>query len=178
MIRCVQNDWRYYGESSNISGRLASHKSQLRRQIHTNQSLQVDWTTYGEELFEFIVLYMSDDWSDVQNRRAKETELILFDRARSYNVFDSASRPGEANGFWHRLHTPEAKQKIREALKGRPNDALGRKVCIRGKFYPSIAQASRDTNMARKTIRIKVNDPNEPNFYILDETQEKNLGTV
>jgi hypothetical protein len=23
MIRCIQNDWRYYGESINVAGRLA-----------------------------------------------------------------------------------------------------------------------------------------------------------
>lgn len=42
MIRCKKNDWRYYGESSNVSGRLASHRSMLKRQIHPNKRLQLD----------------------------------------------------------------------------------------------------------------------------------------
>jgi hypothetical protein len=33
MIRCTQNDWRYYGESQNVSGRLASHRSLLNRKF-------------------------------------------------------------------------------------------------------------------------------------------------
>lgn len=42
MIRCKKNDWRYYGESKNVSGRLASHRSMLNRQIHPNKRLQLD----------------------------------------------------------------------------------------------------------------------------------------
>ena len=40
MVHCIKNDWRYYGESSNVSGRLASHKSLLNRKIHPNKNLQ------------------------------------------------------------------------------------------------------------------------------------------
>ena len=33
MIRCIINDFRYYGESNNVSGRLASHRSLLIRKM-------------------------------------------------------------------------------------------------------------------------------------------------
>lgn len=49
-------------------------------------------------------------------------------------------------------------------MKGRPNNLLGRKISIQGVQYPSIAEASRQTKMARKTIRKKVNDPKEKDF--------------
>jgi hypothetical protein len=49
-------------------------------------------------------------------------------------------------------------------LKGRPNHLLGRKLSIQGVEYPSIAEASRQTTMARKTIRKKLNDPHEHDF--------------
>jgi len=176
MVHCVKNDWRYYGESSNVSGRLASHKSLLNRKIHPNQNLQTDWDLYGLDFFEFIVLYMGEKWTEQSIRRGKETELIILDRTQCYNILEDGSRPGELNPFWKRLHTPETKQKIRQAL--RPNDLLGRKVSIRGLEYPSIAEASRQTNIARKTIRKKIEDKNEKFFFEIKNTGEENSGKV
>ena len=165
MIHCLKNDWRYYGESNNISGRLASHKSVLNRKIHPNRNLQKDFDLYGIDFFEFIVLYMGEKWTESYNRRGKETELIILDRNQCYNILEDASRPGELNLFWKKIYTPETKKKISQALKNRPNDLLGRKVSIKGVLYPSIAEASRQTNIARKTIRKKIEDKNEKEFF-------------
>lgn len=165
MIHCLKNDWRYYGESSNISSRLSSHKSLLNREIHPNRNLQKDWDLYGKDYFEFIVLYMGEKWTESYIRRGKETELIILDRNQCYNILEDMSRPGELNPFWKKIHTPETKKKISEALKNRPNDLLGRKVSINGIEYPSIAEASRQTNIARKTIRKKIEDKNEKYFF-------------
>jgi len=165
MVHCLKNDWRYYGESSNVSGRLASHKSLLNRKIHPNRNLQKDFDLYGIDFFEFIVLYMGEKWTESYNRRGKETELIILDRNQCYNILEDASRPGELNPFWKKIHTPETKKKISQALKNRPNDLLGRKVSVKGVLYPSIAEASRQTNIARKTIRKKIEDKNEKEFF-------------
>lgn len=170
MVYCIKNDWRYYGESSNISGRLASHKSLLNKKIHPNKNLQKDWDLYGSDFFEFIILYMGKRWTESYIRRGKETELIILDRNQCYNILEdtSRSRPGDLNPFWKKLHTPETKKKISEALKNRPNDLLGRKVSIRGIEYPSIAEASRQTNIARKTIRKKIEDKSEEFFFEIE----------
>lgn len=165
MIRCISNDWRYYGESNNVSGRLASHKSLLNRQIHPNKCLQTDWNFYGAEFFDFIVLFMGSKWELNYIRRAKETELIVLNRSIAYNILESSSKPGSQNTFWARLHSPETKKKISEALQNRPNELLGRKISIRGVIYPSIAEASRQTNIARKTIRQKVDNPEITDFF-------------
>lgn len=165
MVHCLKNDWRYYGESNNVSGRLASHKSLLNRKIHPNKNLQKDWDLYGLNFFEFKVLYMGEKWIESYIRRGKETELIILDRNQCYNILEDASRPGELNPFWKKIHTPETKKKISQALKNRPNDLLGRKVSIKGVEYPSIAEASRQTNIARKTIKKKIEDQNEKQFF-------------
>lgn len=175
MIRCVVNDWRYYGESSNVSGRLSSHKSLLNRQIHFNKCLQHDWNNYGQSMFEFIVCFMGLHWAEPHVRRAKETELIVLNRDLAYNILEDTSRPGEKNPFWKRLHTVESKKKISQALKNRPNDLLGLKISIKGKTYPSIAEASRQTNISRKTIRNKINNPTELEYYKIEVIE---LGTV
>jgi hypothetical protein len=173
MIRCIQNDWRYYGESSNISSRLASHRSMLNRKIHPNRCFQNDWDFYGPNNFEFVVLYMGKTWEDAIIRRGKETELIVLDRSLCYNILETISKPGEKNPFWGRIHTKQAKDKISQALKGRPNILLGKKISIKGTIYPSIAEASRQTGIARKTIRKKIDDPNAKDYFEID-----NLGNV
>jgi hypothetical protein len=170
MVRCIQNDWRYYGESKNVSGRLSSHRSLLNRKIHPNVALQVDWNTYGSENFDFIVLFMGENWNELTERRGKELELIILDRALSYNILEGISKPGEKNPFWGKLQTPETKKKISEALKGKPNDKLGRKISILGIIYPSLAEASRQTGIARKTIRKKLDDIRDTNFFAVEDS--------
>lgn len=171
MIRCIKNDWRYYGESQNVSGRIASHRSLLNRKIHPNMSLQFDWNSLGSESFEFTILFMGEKWSQSFIRRGKEFELIVLDRALCYNIIDSFdSKSGEKNPFWGRIHTPEVKKKISEALKGRPNHLLGRKVSIKGVIYPSLAEASRQTGIARKTIRKKLADITNMDFVALEDS--------
>jgi len=169
MIHCLVNDWRYYGESSNVSGRLASHRSMLNRQIHPNRVLQADWDRLGPECFTFVVLFMGPNWELPYVRRGKEQELIILDRSLCYNILETNSPSKELNGFWSKTHSPETKKKISEALKGRPNDLLGRPVSINGVLYPSIAEASRQTGMARKTIRQK--------FSIFKKKPDQNLLT-
>lgn len=164
MIHCKKSDFRYYGESKNVAGRLASHKSMLNRQIHPSILLQKEWSVYGPEYFEFSVLYMGNLWHDRQTRRKKESLLIQEHLNKCYNFLETEARPKEFNPFWKKKHTPETKKKISQALKGRPNHLLGRKLSIQGVEYPSIAEASRQTKMARKTIRKKLNDPQEQDF--------------
>jgi predicted GIY-YIG superfamily endonuclease len=165
MIRCVANDYRYYGESGNVSARLSSHRSLLNNKIHPNKCLQHDWNLFGQENFEFQVLFMSPEWDLKTERCRKEIELCVLDTKICYNILKGHSNPQEKNPFWGRVHTPEAKAKIGAAMRGRPNDLLGKTVSIKGTCYPSIAEASRQTGEARKTIRKKLNDPDISNFF-------------
>jgi hypothetical protein len=172
MVRCVVNDWRYYGESTNVSGRLASHKSQLNRSIHPNRVLQNDFNLYGLQNFDFVVLYMGEtEWRDKTTREARETELIIQDRAITYNVFADQNRSGERNAFYGRFQTEEAKRKIGDAMRGIPNDKLGKKLLIKDVEYPSIAEASRQTGMARKTIRARLLDSKNENYQYVEEAE-------
>ena len=165
MIHCLENDWRYYGESSNVSGRLASHNSMLNRTIHPNKALQVDWNAYGPDLFQFIVLHQGEEWDELSLRRGKELEYIIHNRNQAYNIYEGVQNPGDTNPFWGKTHTEAAKQKIRNALKGIPNDKLGKKVSIKGIKYPSIAEASRQTNHSRNLIRKRMQDSSYPDWF-------------
>ena len=111
MIRCIVNDKRYYGESKNVSSRLSSHKSYLKRNIHPCALLQHDWNLYQHCGFEFIVLFMGSKWENREDRLIKETSLILDDRPLCYNYLESPrARSKEKNPFWNKTHTKETKK--------------------------------------------------------------------
>lgn len=165
MIHCQATDYRYYGESENVSGRLASHKSMLRRKIHSNTVLQSDWNLFDEKDFQFVVLYMGEDWKEKVIRRKMESSLILKDIERVYNCFDSfENRTADKNPFYKRRHSEKTKALMRSSKKDVPNDQLGRKISIDGQEFPSIAEASRVLGHARKTIKIRVESSDYPNW--------------
>jgi hypothetical protein len=56
---------------------------------------------------------------------------------------------------------PETKKKISEALTGRPNILLGRKISIKQIIYPSIAEVS-SNRYSKKNNWKKVDDLAEP----------------
>ena len=87
MIHCQATDYRYYGESENVSGRLASHKSMLRRKIHSNTVLQSDWNLFDEKDFQFVVLYMGEDWKEKATRLKMESSLNLKRHRKSVQLF-------------------------------------------------------------------------------------------
>ena len=160
MIRCDVNDKRYYGESTNVSMRLNSHRSMLKQGIHPCRPLQEDWYCYGEAKFDFVPLYMGPLWNIRANRIQKETFLIETDRSLCYNQYTGLGRSGKDNGFFGKTHKATSKEAIGGPQRGVPKDLLGRSIRLDGKIYPSLAEASRVTGHARKTIRAWLNDPN------------------
>ena len=165
MIQCLLNDFRYYGETSNLSLRLSSHKSRLRRNIHSNQKLQGDWNLYGEASFSFTLLYRGNDWIDRKVRQSLELKLIVENRSMCYNLFESFdNRIGKLNGFYKKKHSIKTKELMSFAKKSIPNDALGRKITIGKRAFPSISQASRDLGHSRKLIRLRLDSPDFPDW--------------
>jgi len=159
MIRCDINDKRYYGESSNVSARLNSHRSLLKQGIHPCKKLQQDWINYGEAKFDFIPLYLGQSWNNRAVRLQKESFLIKTDRSRCYNLYSKIGRPGKENGFYGKNHSEITKEAIGGSQRGIPKEKLGKKIILDGESYPSISEASRATNHARKTIRAWLEDP-------------------
>jgi hypothetical protein len=165
MIFCLANNYRYYGETQNISGRIASHKSRLRRKIHSNENLQTDWNLYGESLFNFVILYMGEDWIFKPTRLTMESQLINQNSERCYNIFESLElRVGSLNPFYQKRHSEKTKKLMSLAKKNIPNDNLGKKIKIEGQIFPSIAEASRYLGHSRKLIRKRINDKKFPGW--------------
>lgn len=170
MILCLVNNYRYYGETSNISKRIAGHKRDLRRKKHANESLQTDWNAFGEENFEFSVLFIGQEWSVKETRLEKETKLILDHPNKVYNTYAAMTdRVQELNAFYGKKHSESTKALIGALQRNVPKDNLGRAISITGKKYPSLAEASRQTGHSRKLIRKRVNESEYKDWFALSE---------
>ena len=170
MIICLINDYRYYGETSNVSHRLAGHRRDLRRKIHGNNRLQTDWNAFGEDNFEFSVLFIGEGWHLREKRLEKETELILNHPGQVYNTYAAITdRMKELNSFYDKKHSESTKALIGALQRGKPKDQLGLPVSIEGKIYPSLAEASRCLGHSRKTIRNRLQDLERERWYYLSE---------
>ena len=181
MILCLANNKRYYGESKNLSIRLSQHKSRLRKNMHENLELQRDFNLYGENNFEFSCIYISRNCSK-DERVAMEMELIGRNKSICYNIISSINRQKENNPFPYgegRTHTQETRQQISKSLsENRQNSSLdGFPVSIKGQVYPSISEASRQTNHSRDTIRRWLNDPNKKDCIPVDASKPSGNST-
>ena len=98
------NNKRYIGRSANLGRRRNTHFSELRRGVHPNGHLQHAYNKYDDDAFSFsVILYVPlQDCTKVE-------QWFLDDWKPEYNI------KTEADGCESFEHTPEAKEKIREA---------------------------------------------------------------
>lgn len=168
MVLCLVNNKRYFGESQNVSAGLSQQKSRLRRNIHEVPELQRDFNLYGEDLFEFVCLYVDKDLGK-EKRVAMEVEQIAryWLSNLCYNKFDKITRKKETNPFYGQSHLPEAKNQISQ--KGKTPEGFA--IVLKGSVYPSISEASRQTNHSRDTIRRWLKDPNNTDCVSVDDSR-------
>jgi len=103
----------YVGSAVNIKGRWTNHKSELRKNKHTNDYLQKAWNKYGEVNFEFIIL---ERCSPEQLKDREQYWIDGFDsanRSKGYNLCPNAHN---SLGF---KHTEATKEKLRKTSSGR-----------------------------------------------------------
>lgn len=140
-IRNKVNGKIYIGKTvNNFGDRWDCHKAQLRGGYNGNHSLQNDWNEYGEDNFEFIIIFdcVNGETLEAVNKLEIETIRDYRNLGLTYNI-----QEGGDTGF-HGLHlSEETKRKIGE--KNRIN-MLGRKASdetklkqskSRKKFYES-----------------------------------------
>lgn len=135
-ITNLVNGKSYIGKTGmNFGDRWDCHRAQLRGGYHDNPYLQHAWDKYGEENFEFAVVEVV---SDVSNLNDLEIKYIreYRDAGLSYNLHD-----GGDGGYNLGKHlSEETKRKIGE--KNRQN-MLGRKANDETKHRMSEAQRAR-----------------------------------
>ncbi|HBY4992045.1 group I intron endonuclease [Klebsiella pneumoniae] len=137
----------YIGSTVNISGRWASHRYKLRKGTHGNRNLQESWNKYGRGFFEFSVLEVVSD----------KSELIAAEQRffRELNPsFNIAPNAGSSLGV---IHTEESRANMAESRRGDKN-------CWFGKV-PACAGMSRQPEVKAK-ISAKNSGSGNPMFGI------------
>lgn len=183
-IRNIHTQHVYIGESVNIIQRLRAHRSMLERECHFCKKMQEDANQYGIDSFEIFILVQGEIYENSKIRKESESQFITtLPIEKRYN---SEGRNKENNGFYGKTHTLEVKQRLSLERLGQKKPELGRGIEIPpfrsrkgrehegGKFL-SIAEASAYTGMARRDIRKRLSDPNEPLWRELTSQERQNL---
>jgi group I intron endonuclease len=141
IINVINNKF-YVGSAVDLKRRKTRHFSELRTGKHNNRHLQAAWVKYGEQAFVFVVVEELPEDADLlaaENVWLKEH----VGKDYCYNLGVDAVAPtlgwsGEKSPTWGRkrtpeelaaqswagrTHTPEAKERIRQHLIGKPKSA-------------------------------------------------------
>nr|YP_002601067.1 putative site-specific DNA endonuclease [Monomastix sp. OKE-1]ACK36926.1 putative site-specific DNA endonuclease [Monomastix sp. OKE-1] len=182
-IKNTQTGFIYIGQSKNIIQRLRAHRSMLERETHQNKKMTEDCKIYGIHSFEVSILLEGIEYESNDLRLSLEKEYIKkFPIEKLYNT----DRCVENNSFFGKIHTPELKKRFTEERTNIPNYELGRGICIpsftsrKGNISPggsflSLAEASRVTNMSRRDLRKRLNDPTFPDWRELTPKEQEDL---
>lgn len=98
------NDYYYYGQSSNISQRFSFHKRDLKRGKHHSKQLQNVFNKYGLPCIEIILEGENIDLD-------KEESILLSKHVGDYYCCNSCAVPGSRLGT---KHSKETIQKVKE----------------------------------------------------------------
>lgn len=85
----------YVGQSRNIRQRWRQHRNALRRGMHSNKSLQADWSSSGEECFRFHVAALLSPVDALAQEKRLTAEAMVGD---CYNTTASACPGRSASG--------------------------------------------------------------------------------
>lgn len=107
-IKNLTNHKVYVGQSVHIFKRINVHRTNLNRNLHGNQHLQLAWNKYGKENFTFEVLELCEE----ENLNLKEFEWIMkYDSADKENGYNSMIPDPTEKKF---RHSEMTRQKLRE----------------------------------------------------------------
>ena len=141
----VLNNKSYYGETQCLFNRFARHTEQLNNGTHDCRALQAAYQTQqNPDGFKFIVLDFGSHLTDVAARRALENQYIQSNSDRCYNVT---------------VNTPIQQTTIRP-------------VMCNGTRYPSVRRAAEALGVSKNTVRRRLDNPRETEYYYLEGEQE------
>ena len=163
-IYCLQNKLngkRYIGSTQTLRNRMNGHRAALKRGTHKSAHLQHAWRKYGGKHFVFEVLEFVSDETQLETRETFYIEKYRSSNPKQgYNIIKTGSR---------RLgipHTPEAKEKIRKALTGRPLSAEHRQAISKALAGNTIWKGKHHSEETKKKLRqIKKGKPLSPQHH-------------
>lgn len=127
-IRNTINNDRYIGSSVNMEKRMNEHRRTLNKNIHYNRFLQRAWNKYGEDNFEFNLLFECEEKYLLIEEQKLLDEKPIYNLAKSATAFNRGCISSEEtkhkisanNGrYWlGKTRSEETKRKISENRKG------------------------------------------------------------
>lgn len=117
------NEKYYVGSSINIYKRWNQHKSNLNRNIHTNDHLQKSWNKYGKNNFEFVIV------EEISEEQLLIVEQKYINECKnnsdiSYNISNDAISPMKG-----RKHSEKTKLEYSKTRKGMKRSKEFCKMC-------------------------------------------------
>lgn len=163
IIKCLINNRVYVGQSTNIRNRINAHRCALRNGMGV-QKLQVDWDSYNETDFEFIVI---TECNDKNKRNELEKYYIQQYNAIEYGYNTNTGGIGQGNfkylnGMYGKHHTEQSKLLMSKNLVGKRlgslNPNYGKHLSESTKLKISNANKGRvmsDEERARRSISMR-----------------------
>lgn len=131
----------YIGSAVVIAGRLANHRSLLRRGVHPNRYLQASWNKHGGEAFAFsTVLICSKD------------NLLFFEQRvidGEEKVFNLRPVASSQLGFKHSEETRKKFQSCPQLMAGKTLSVETRAAISRGLMGHSVSEKHREATRSR-----------------------------
>ena len=137
----------YVGSSVAAKYRINGHKSLLRRNKHYNRYLQDDYNKYGLEAFEFTVVEIGLEPSELFKMEEYYTQKMQSNVSDGgYNIRKRVesnrgvklsqesrekirqSKLGDKNPFFNKSHTEESRKKMSESRKGENSHWYGKEL--------------------------------------------------
>jgi group I intron endonuclease len=94
-IRCIPTGKIYIGSSVNLPARWSRHRLTLRQGTHKNKYLQLAWSKYGHEAFEFSVLEFVSEADLLSSEQKWIDKTGCVNRKIGFNIYDKAGSPGD-----------------------------------------------------------------------------------
>jgi group I intron endonuclease len=142
-IENLVNGKCYYGQTINWNIRKGAHLSYLRNGKHHNQHLQRSWYKHGEQAFLFTVI--SDSEADSQLDQLEKQLIEIFQTMNPKYGYNK-----ESGGNLYKIHSPETREKRRQALLGRKCTPEHRENMRQGKLGKKSLSGHINKNLGKK----------------------------
>lgn len=182
-VLCINTKRQYIGHSNHVQQRLTIHKYQLRHNKHFCFDLQEDFNRYEENSFVFERIALGESYPKQERQNLEKFLIKLIPKEFLYNKFASfTERQGKLGANFGNRHSIETKEKIgaanlsinklnkplqevsKRSYTIKSSDKRLKPVSIDGIIYSSVAQAYRETGIARRLIRQRCWSVDHPSY--------------
>lgn len=113
-IRHTSSGRTYVGSAVNLKARLRVHRNSLKKSVHHSRYLQAAWDKYGPDSFEFVVLEVVQEKSQLLER--ENAWIVALHSADPKHGFNMCPTAGSQLGM---RHSPSAREKMSASHKGK-----------------------------------------------------------